>query len=446
MLIKPFKYEGSIDGDDIQTIRFNTSKGSLNNVRSSIYVKQVLDSESGLMGGQEAHDVVLVSDMIKHYKTLDDYFKDFNLSVDDFSMTTNLRGDLLNGNGINVFGKIVHVFNGIYRGDPEANIKDKLSRMILYPFISYSIGTDDAFCIPVSKVLYVKHGTRTISNVAYYHQNTLNFMNNVPSVSANAAEFEKVITHISMQGAYIDITDPKFPDIHPYNSGEYPRCLEIKSQYTGNELISSLINLTTYFVNNADSLNQEEMENEARNARLRRTLMGATLDDADNPEMMTIEHIMVLRTMARNIAVDYTKVSICSMIENAKVIYDSTDPTKAPKITGLRIPFDKVPKLMMGKLIGTLMSDYTDLLKASIKESARHFSYIANHFRISLYDTPYDILVKITDFDHNLSESVRLNKSEAIRDYLIEGIHQANTNKVEIHRNLELLADNSREN
>ena len=38
MLIKPFTPDISVD-DDTQVLRFNTSKGSLNNIRNSLYVK-----------------------------------------------------------------------------------------------------------------------------------------------------------------------------------------------------------------------------------------------------------------------------------------------------------------------------------------------------------------------------------------------------------------------
>lgn len=441
MLIKPFKPDIDYDNDEC-VLKFNTSKGSLNNVRSSLYVKMISGTDGYI--GHEVYDVILVSDMIKHYKTHIDWMKDFNLTLENFELNSLLRS--IDGNGMNVFGKIVHVFNGVYKGDPSANIKDKLANMILYPSISYSIGSDDGSIMPISKVLYIKHGSRTLSNVVYYHkQHILNYMDNeVPDISVNKADINALLDKITSQGAYIDITDPRYPDIHPYRNGqEYPRCLEIKLSYTGNELISALTNLSAYFVNSEDSLRLEEQESELRNMNLRRAMMSM---DIDSNEYERTSRIIEMRMMARNIAVDYTKVSVCSMLENAKIIYDSLDPNKVPQIIGIRIPFDKYPSILMRKMILALMSEYNSIIGDVIKTNARNLNIMPKHYRISLNDTPYDILVKITDFDHQISESIRMNKSEALHDYLIEGIHKSNENKMVIHRNTALLMSKPGEN
>ena len=115
MLIKPFTPDISVD-DDTQVLRFNTSKGSLNNIRNSLYVKQV----NGVQG-HEIYDIILVSDMIRHFNSIYDYLNSFGLNFSD------LRGIVIEvENGMNMFGKIIHIFTGVYRGNPDLPLKEKL--------------------------------------------------------------------------------------------------------------------------------------------------------------------------------------------------------------------------------------------------------------------------------------------------------------------------------
>lgn len=427
MLIKPFIPDISED-DDTQVLRFNTSKGSLNNIRNSLYVKQV----NGVQG-HEIYDIILVSDMIRHFNSIFDYLNSFGLNFSD------LRGIVIEiENGMNVFGKIIHIFTGVYRGNSDLPLKEKLANISLYPNISYSIGTTDVLSFPASKVLFMKHGSRTISDVMYYHKYVSdlgNAINAMPTISTDVSKMNEVIDIIAKQGSCIDITEPKYPDIQPYRVGkEYPRCLEIKSVYKCNELLQSLCNLTAYVID-GKSLIKEEAENEIRNNRLRRALM-ANDNDSDP---YNYQKIVDLRMLARNIAVDYTKISICSMIEKTEIVFDST--IKDPIIKKITVPFNPLPKTLVGKLLSVIQNECVSLISAHIKNKVRILSVIPNHFRIYIYDTPYEIIVKVTDFDNHLSESVRMNKSETIHDYLIEGMHYANDDRIIIHRNTELLVD-----
>lgn len=421
MLIKPFIPDISED-DDTQVLRFNTSKGSLNNIRNSLYVKQV----NGVQG-HEIYDIILVSDMIKHFNSVFDYLNSFGLNFSD------LRRIVIEiENGMNVFGKIIHIFTGVYRGNSDLPLKEKLANISLYPNISYSIGTTDVLSSSVSKVLFMKHGSRTISDVTYYPKYSTSV---IPTISTDMSKLNEVINIVAKQGSCIDITDPKYPDIQPYRVGkEYPRCLEIKSVYKCNELLQSLCNLTAYVID-GKSLIKEEIENEIRNNKLRRALM--TSDGDSDP--YNYQKIVDLRMLARNIAVDYTKISICSMIEKTEIVFDST--IKDPIIKKITVPFNPLPKTLVGKLLSVIQNECVSLISAHIKNKVRILSVIPNHFRIYIYDTPYEIIVKVTDFDNHLSESVRMNKSETIHDYLIEGMHYANDDRIVIHRNTELLVD-----
>lgn len=430
MLIKPHYSDEYINNDeDPQVLKFNTSKGHLKENRNTLYVKLVSNEI-----GQEIYDIILVSDMIKKYRNFEDLFTSFNFKMNESFNT----GDLDYNKPAGMFAKIVHVFNGVYRGDHTLNIKQKLHKMSLYPIMSYSIGMEDVIYMPISKVLYIKHGTRTLSNVTYKH---LVFPSGTyPEYSGSQKGFVNMLDDLVDYGCYIDITDPKYPDLHPYKVGvEYPRCLEIRSMYTGNEILSSLLNLTCYIVNDSEELRRKEYENEQRNSQLRRLMMSEDIGNANVFEMSEIKEHVGLRIMARNIAVDFAKVSVCSMLENVKIIYDSL---KGIMIDNVRVPFEPIPTVMMAHMVGTLQSEFTSMVKEAIRDALKNESVCSEHVRISVYDTPYETVVQVTNFETNRSEVLRMNKSEILHDYLIEGIHHKEEDKVVIHRNMDLLTVN----
>lgn len=438
MLIKPFfsdPYEG---GEDLQVLKFNTAKGNLNNVRNTMYIKAAGEKTSNsVIGNEEVFDVILVSDMIKAFD-IKNYANAFNAA---FLLEWY---DCCNIYDLNVYGKIVHYFNGIYRGDPTADMKTKLANMSLYPNISYSTFKKDNMVEPVSKVLYMKHGMRILSNVCYTHKSAasayeydyqryqqLDNCGYPKAIKIPLNALNGVIEDLVRLNAFMDITDPKYPDIQPYTTGTYPRCLEIKSMYTGSELTSELQNLTVNIV----TLHHDEEEE--RNRRIRMELMGI---DAGSAMPDTLMRKIDLRMAARNIAVDFTKVSICAMFENAEIVLDNRSPDVS--INKLRVPFSKLPTYLMLSMMSVFNSDVVDIVAPAVEKTLENPS---EHVKVYIWDTPFEIIVKITNFDLKMTETVRLDKSEAIHTYLIEGLHNPNEEKFEIHRNVELL-ENSNNN
>ena len=77
------------------------------------------------------------------------------------------------------------------------------------------------------------------------------------------------------------------------------------------------------------------------------------------------QKIVDLRMLARNIAVDYTKISICSMIEKTEIVFDST--IKDPIIKKITVPFNPLPKTLVGKLLSVIQNECVSLISAHIK-------------------------------------------------------------------------------
>ena len=435
MLIKPFKIldpEAIKDSENLRVLQFNTAKGVLNHVRNSIYVK----SSEGSTPGHELFDVILVSDLIKQFDVLD-YIEKYRPHLKDRAFMYDFMAD---NHKLSVFCKIVHTFNGVYRGDPEASFDDKLKNIYLYPSISYSIGKTDLFYEIDHRVLYMKHGSRTLSSVTYdisFNREELNL-----PACYDREDFAKAIYEKHLEGKnYIDIPDPRYPDMHPYQVGEnYPRCLEIPSKFIMKDLLRDLINASVYIVdeNKKDILELERLQ-EKRNEEIRRRMMSMDSDIA-NINYDPFELSLNMRVMARNIAVDFTKISICGMMESVELIYDFT--TDQVQINKVRIPFDKVPTMFMQTTLAIITKEFRTLCKSNLKALTSLVVPNSTHrFRISVYDSSYEIIVKVSDLANKVSESIRLNKTETLHDYLIEGIHTADENKIVQNYNIRLLAN-----
>lgn len=97
----------------------------------------------------------------------------------------------------------------------------------------------------------------------------------------------------------------------------------------------------------------------------------------------------------------------------------------------------------MATKLNMIQSEFKSLCDDIFK---KYGTLLYKHIRISLFDSPYEILIKFTDFDdlnqckNICSETFRLNKSEAILDYVNEGLHTAkNNNSTIMNTNIQLL-------
>ena len=418
MLIKPpfIKCPDLINDEDNSILRFNVIKGEVSQVRNSVYIRKLeIDTV-----GNEIYDVVLVSDMLKRFK-LYDYYDKF-VWVKERQRNPSLMYEL-DDMYVNVFCRLTHIFNGVYRDNPALDFKDKLGKICLYPSISCSIGKPD-YADTKDKALYIKHGTGTVSSVIYDH-NTYEgerIICHAENIQKAFKELED-ISHLD-NNVFIDIPDPKYPDMQPYAVGEeYPRCLEFKSHYYMKEILSSLTDVSVNVV--SDYANDVTMM-ERRNAMLRKKLM---CEDADS-DISAFNAVITLRMLARNIAVDFTEISICSAFDKLELMYDSCDTTNPSVIKNITIPFDKFPGAYMMNTLNKAVYTFKNICLSNLRPLIQDGIGL-DHIRVSICDTQYETLVKVTDFTrNNITESVRLNKSECVHDYLLEGLYHNSSGNI----------------
>lgn len=448
MLIKPFnKLSETNDSSEV----LNASEGTLTQLKNTIYLSRVDDEDNRIFPGKEVYDVILVSEMIKRLNSTYD-FSDFN-ELYKF-ITTGQKEDT----PANYFCKITHIFNGVHNGYKSSdNPVEKLKDLILYPNISISIGERENKVIPQSKVMFCKHGSKILSSVYYTHKSMnkladLNIMNR-EEVLNNKELLNNVLSRANLVGSYFDITDPLSPNVIPYKQNTYSRVTDIRSSYRGKELLSSLINLQ---IKNIDTskIREYEREKEIRNINLRKELMSLDTDVDNDVFVDTLQ----MRLIARNIAIDFVKISICSMMESIEIIYDTKYTDKAG-IKNIGFPFNKVSKLFLVSKMSLIVEDFNEICDKYIIKQNLMLTTGCDHFRVTLSDNAYEIIVKITAFYDNTlnmlgpklarknvyvskltkSETFRLNKSEAIHDYLIEGIHNGNSDMMMKNSNMLLL-------
>ena len=460
MLIKPF-HKIIDDDNDIGTSEvLNSSEGILKQMKNTIYLIRSDNADNSIFPGKEVYDVILVSEMIKKLNNIYD-FADFNELYN--YMTTGVKND----GPANYFCKVVHIFNGVCNGiSPRDNPADKLKDLILYPNISFSIGERENKVIPQSKVMFVKHGSKILSSVYYTHRS----MNKLADLNIMGREEvlnrKELLTHIlsraGLVGPYFDITDPMFPNAIPYKQGSYSKASDIKRLYRGRDLLSSLINLQIKSIDTS-KIQAYEREKEIRNINLRKELMSL---DSDNENSIFLDTLQ-MRLTARNIAIDFVKISICSMMESIEIIYDTgrlddeivSEKPNGSGIKNIGFPFNKVSKVFLVSKMSLIVEDFNEICEKHLLTRTFMCSGYT-HFRITLSDNAYETVVKITAFfdksdvskimksnqfntlNLTKSETFRLNKSEAIHDYLIEGIHNSNENMMTKNSNMLLLTTN----
>lgn len=446
MLIKPFS---KINDKESSPEILNASSGTLTQMKNTIYLIKSNEYDDRVFPGKEIYDVVLVTEMIKKLKDVHD-FADFN-SLYQYITTGNAPQD---HEYANYFCKITHIFNGVYTdGNSSDSIIDKFKNMNLYPNISFSIGERENKVIPQSKVLFAKYGTKLLSSVYYTHK----AMNKLADMNIMGREellnkkeiLSNIVSRANLIGSYFDITDPVYPNVIPYKENTYSKVSDIKSVYSGKELISNLLNLEIKNIDTSE-IRQYEKDREVRNINLRKELMNLDTDGSSDIYMDSLQ----LRLAARNIAIDFVKISICSMMESIEIIYDTKYDAESG-IKNIGFPFNKVSKQFLVSKMFLIVNDFYDICDKYLNSKSSIIPY-SNHYRVSLYDNSYEIVVKITMFSDNdsilktksqklyvsnftKSETFRLNKSEAIHDYLIEGIHNSNSNITMKNTNMLLL-------
>lgn len=449
MLIKPF-HKIIDDGGGETSEVLNSSEGTLTQMKNTIYLIRSDEENDRVFPNKEVYDVILVSEMIKRLDSIYD-FADFNELYT--YMTTGNRESV----PANYFCKVVHIFNGVFNGFRSSdNPVEKLKGLILYPNISFSIGERENKVIPQSKVMFCKHGSKVLSSVYYTHKSMnkladMNIMNREEILNKKEL-LTNILSRANLIGTYFDITDPSYPNVIPYKQGTYSKVADMKNLYKGKELLSNLINLQ---IKNIDTskIRAYEKEKEIRNINLRKELMSLDVDDNQYGSCMDS---LQMRMIARNIAIDFVKVSICSMMESVEIIYD-TKYTDESGIKNIGFPFNKVSKLFLVSKMSLIVEDFNEICDKHILDNLTQFIAGGGHFRVTLSDNAYEIIVKVTQFNDfsdykiknssnkfyvsNLtkSETFRLNKSEAIHDYLIEGIHNSNTNMMMKNSNMLLL-------
>lgn len=432
MLIKPYAKPLGEEEDNI-----SRSSGVMRQQRNTLYVKPIDGIDQYY--GKKVYDVILVSEMIHNTK-------DPNLVRSGLYDYNSLYSDnpesYKNGQGINYFVKIVHCFNGVIEPSVDPSIynnTDYIKAMTLYHLASYSVGESEYHILPCTKASFYKSGSKLISTATYTYSYTKSLLEmNKPKVQIKSnADFERVLNKLNECGSYFIITDPRFPEAIPTMSGK-TTCNYYK--YSGSDIYNKLINLTVKEIDDK-TLQREELQKEKYNEQLRKDLMAMDADFVDSVAMRRLS----MRMVCRNIAVDYTKISICSMLEEVEIIYDNTDENLIA-IKKVQMPFDKVPVIFTVTKLEIVKNEFLKLCE----NVASKPSYFGSHVRISLYDTQFEIVVKFTNFGISsviaskniISETFKLSKSEAINDYISEGIHQGNTQNALIqNNNMVLLSD-----
>lgn len=430
MLIKPYAKPLGDDEDNIPK-----SQGIMRQQRNTIYIKPVTGIDQYY--GKKVYDVILVSEMI--HNTKDPIFVKSGL-YDYNSLYSDNPQSYKAGQGINYFVKIVHCFNGIIEPNVDLSIyndTDYIKAMTLYHLASYSVGESEYHFLPCTKASFYKSGSKLISTVVYTYSYTKSLLEiNKPKIQIkNNLDFERVLNKLGECGAFFQITDPRYPETIPVITGKTSLNYY---KYSGNDICSKLINLTIKEIDD-NTLQREEIQKEKYNEQLRKDLMSMDADFVNSDAMNRLS----IRLICRNIAVDYTKISICSMLEEVEIIYDTYDENLTA-IKKIQMPFDKVPVVFTITKLEIVKNEFQKLCEKTISKTK--YSMLGHHIRISLYDAPYEIVVKFTDFGNAskniISETFKLGKSEAIIDYISEGIHQGNASNALIQNSNTILLDN----
>lgn len=429
MLILPRKIiDTSVDENfesNYNILRFNETRGSIKDCRSEIYLRKInainFNTDSiDMTEVNDMYDVILISQIIKK----------------------------LSGINAHAFCKIVHHFNGISKmTNNKSNLAERFKNMILFPNISYSVGEMDDNCIfvgntntfKISKALFIKHGTRTISNVEYCESMHLPFGIQLDEDNMKQACGGEEMDNISK---YFDITDPQYPEAHFYEKGNYSRCLEMKSKYTGSELMK-LDNLSLMEINVSPSV-EEEYE-DRRSANIRRALM-----DSQDPEYDKFNLAIMMRIMLRNMVVDFMKTSICGLMNTVELIYyhDINANINQSTFKKVNMPVDKLTDMFYTNL-SIINRSFEYLCKTNTKDIINEFvkinfgNLVKPELRIYLCDRPFELIAKISLYNNGKvyhTETIRMLKTEALHDYIIEGMHN-NSSGMTTVRSLDLLVN-----
>lgn len=419
MLIIPKKaIDWNINNEDTKTnynvLHFNTTAGSVKDIRNEIYLKKI-SSSYDTNNLNDLYDVILISEILKRISNSEDM----------------------------IYCKIVHHFNGISRMSKDKdNLLERFKSLCLFPNISYSCGVLDS---PIRyrnltrsmKVRFYKHGTRTINDVEYMDKLTIA----IEREFNNDNTFERAKNNnLDDNSKYFDITDPLHPEAHVYIVGDYSRCLEMKDKYSGKELLS-LFNLTIKEIDVSPEL--EDMYENKRSADLRAKLMNYDQTNINDAVIDDLSLAIGMRMSLRNILVDFMRISICYLMDGLELIY-CYDPISGLEDSGYKkvtIPVDKMTKLFNENLF-MILRNFTDLCNKStydLKETMLHPSMHYN-IRIYLCDKPFELIGKMTIFVGEKilsSETLRMLKTEALHDYMVEGAHTSNG--MNIVRNIDRL-------
>lgn len=431
MLIKPYAKPLEDEEDNIPR-----TPGVMRQQRNTLYIKPVEGIDQYY--GKKVYDVILVSEMI--HNTKDPMIVKAGL-YDYNALYSDNPPSYKNGQGINYFVKIVHCFNGVI--EPNVDLSaysgtDYIKAMTLYHLASYSVGESEYHFLPCTKASFYKAGSKLISTAVYTYSYTRSLLEmNRPKVQIkNNMDFERVLNKLNDCGTFFLITDPRYPEAVPVTSG---KASVNYYKYSGNDIYSKLINLTVKEIDD-ETLQREELQREMYNAQLRKDLMAMDADFVNSEAM----NRLAIRMSCRNIAVDYTKISVCSMLEEVEIIYDNIDEDFIA-VKKIQMPFDKVPVVFTITKLEIVKNEFQKLCEKAISGSNYAFGH---HVRISLYDSQHEIIVKYTDFGipskaipskNIISETFKLSKSEAILDYISEGIHQGNTSATLIQNNSTVL-------
>lgn len=421
MLIIPKNIiDWNINNEDTKTdynvLHFNTTAGSVKDIRNEIYLKKI-SSSYDTNNLNDLYDVILISEILKRISNSEDM----------------------------IYCKIVHHFNGISRMPKDKdNLLERFESLCLFPNISYSCGVLDSpnryrDITRSMKVRFYKHGTRTINDVEYMDKANVAIEQDFGNDDNDLLERAKN-NNLDNDSKYFDITDPLHPEAHVYNMGDYSRCLEMRDKYSGKELLS-LLNLSIKEIDVSPEL--EDMYENKRSADLRAKLMNYDQTNINDAVVDDLSLAIGMRMSLRNILVDFMRISICYLMDGLELIY-CYDPISNIEDSGYKkvtIPVDKMTQLFNENLF-MILRNFTDLCNKSTYDLKETMLHPSMHYTIRIYlcDKPFELIGKMTIFVGEKilsSETLRMLKTEALHDYVIEGAHTSNG--MNIVRNIDRL-------
>jgi hypothetical protein len=150
------------------------------------------------------------------------------------------------------------------------------------------------------------------------------------------------------------------------------------------------------------------------------------------------------RMLIRNIAIDYNKIALLNMVEESTVIclvvvskpFCPSPSNVKVNVKKLVNPFKQQHVLLQRRFELSMQTLEYTILEA-LKHNHRVTRYLISdvsyaQFRITIHDSAYETVVKLTDLQINENSPLRsvtfsISKAESTKDYVLEYLNRANT-------------------